>query len=97
MRFEKDCKRHATISNKRVKRKKGANMKNPITTKDMLVLNELILFEQWAATKFRHYYDAIDDKSVKKLIKEGCLAHSDRHEALFDYLQSNASANGGEE
>ena len=70
-------------------------MKKPITTKDLLVLSELVLFEQWAATKFRHYYDAVDDKAIKNLLKEGCLAHSNRHEALADYLKGNASANGG--
>jgi hypothetical protein len=68
-------------------------MKKPITTKDLLVLSELALFEQWAATKYRHYYDAIEDKGLQKLVKEACLLHSDRHEALADYLKANAEAN----
>lgn len=69
-------------------------MKNPITTKDMLVLNELILFEQWAMTKFRHYYDAVDDKSLKKVMKEICLTHENHHKDLFGYMKKNAESGG---
>lgn len=68
-------------------------MKNPITTKDLGTLNELILFEQWAATKFRDFYDAVEDKNLKKLMKEACLSHSDRHDNLFEYLKTNSAAN----
>ena len=69
-------------------------MKKSITTKDLLLLNELILFEQWAATKYRHYYDALEEKSLKKVVKEHCLTHSRHHENLFDYVKVNAG--GGE-
>ena len=67
-------------------------MKHPITTKDLMVLNELILFEQWASTKFRHYYDEIDDKHLSLIMKDACLSHADRHDRLFDYLDKNQDA-----
>lgn len=68
-------------------------MKNPITTKDLMAINELVLFEQWASTKFRHFYDAVEDKKLKEIMKEACLSHADRHDALFEYLKLNAKAN----
>lgn len=70
-------------------------MKNQITTKDLGVLNELILFEQWAATKFRHYYDMVDEEDLKELFRNVCLEHNERHDALFNYLKDNADAKGG--
>lgn len=69
-------------------------MKNPITTKDLGLLNELCLFEQWAATKFRHYYDMVEDEDLKTMFKEISLEHSERQQLLFKYLKANSKAGG---
>lgn len=64
-------------------------MKNKLTTKDLGALNELILFEQWAATKFRHWYDMLEDENLKELFAEICISHNKRHDKLMEYLESN--------
>ncbi len=69
-------------------------MKNPITTKDLGLLNELCIYEQWAATKFRHWYDHTEDEAVKNLFKDLALEHNARFDVLLKYLKSNASAGG---
>jgi hypothetical protein len=71
-------------------------MKHPITTKDLGSLNELMIFEQWAATKFRMLYDFIDEQEaeLKDMFKQICLEHSERRERLFKYLKANKSAGG---
>jgi hypothetical protein len=69
-------------------------MKNPITTKDLGLLNELCRFEQWAATKLRYYYEQTTDEVVKELFKQYSLDHNARHDALFKYLKANQNAGG---
>jgi len=69
-------------------------MKNPITTKDLGLLNELSKYEQWAATKFRHWYDFVDDPNIQKLFQEFTLEHNARFDALYQYLKTNANAGG---
>lgn len=69
-------------------------MKNTITTKDLGALNELMIFEQWAATKFRHWYDFIEDENLKELFANACISHNERHDFLFDYLTTNSKSGG---
>ena len=69
-------------------------MKHPITTKDLGALNELMIFEQWAATKFRLLYDRTEEESIKTFFQEICLSHSARREDLYAYLKNNAKAGG---
>lgn len=64
-------------------------MKNPITTKDLMALNDLTLFEQWASTKFNHFYDSVEDKNIKKVMKEACLTHQNLRDKLINYLKDN--------
>ncbi len=69
-------------------------MKNPITTKDLGTLNELMIFEQWAATKFRLLYDSVEEPELKTLFADISLEHSQRRESLLKYLKTNAKAGG---
>ena len=69
-------------------------MKNPITTKDLGALNELMIFEQWISTKFRMLYDHTDDEVLQDMFQNLCLDHAQRREMLFKYLQDNAKAGG---
>lgn len=64
-------------------------MKNPITTKDLMALNDLTLFEQWASTKYNHFYDAIEDKDIKKVMKDACLSHQNSRDKLIDFMEGN--------
>lgn len=64
-------------------------MKNIITTKDLIALTDLTLFEQWASTKYRHFYNAIEDKEIKKVMKDACLTHQALKEKLIDYMEEN--------
>ncbi len=64
-------------------------MKNQITTKDLMALNDLTLFEQWASTKFNHFYDAIEDKDIKKVMKDACLTHQSLRDKLINYMKDN--------
>lgn len=65
-------------------------MKHPITTKDLGSLNELIIFEQWAATKYKFLHDLTTDKDCQKLFKTLCKEHEVRKDVLLKYLKTNA-------
>lgn len=67
-------------------------MKNAITTKDLLSLNELIIFEQWASTKYRLLHDLAKEGEIKSIFKRLCLEHQARRQALVKYLKSNVKA-----
>ncbi|MGI5841875.1 MAG: hypothetical protein ACOX6H_01105 [Christensenellales bacterium] len=60
-----------------------------ITTKDLIALTDLIVLEQWASTKFMHFYTSVEDKEIKKAMKEACLAHSRMHDSMLEYLDKN--------
>lgn len=76
-------------------------MKNPITTKDLGTLNELMIFEQWASTKFRFHYDCLEqmdeEQELKDLFADICLEHGERFDSLFKYLKDNMNAKGDSE
>jgi hypothetical protein len=61
-----------------------------LTTKDLGALKELITFEQWAATKFKHYFDMIEEEDLKELFESISIAHSERRDALMEFLTTNA-------
>lgn len=69
-------------------------MKNPITVKDLGLLNELCIYEQWAATKFRMLYEITEDQTAKEMFKTYCVNHSTRRDALLKYLKTNSKAGG---
>lgn len=64
-------------------------MKQPITTKDLTALTDLSLFEQWASTKYNHFYNALEDKEIRKFMKEACLLHQKQRDLLVNYLEDN--------
>lgn len=64
-------------------------MKNPITTKDLMAINDLTLFEQWSSTKYRHFYDSIKDKDIRKVMKEACLSHQASRDKLISFMEEN--------
>lgn len=64
-------------------------MKHEITTKDLGALNELMLAEQWASTKFKNLYEMAEDKQIKNMFASICLEHGDRFDTMFEYLNSN--------
>lgn len=73
-------------------------MKNPITTKDLGVLNELMMFEQWASTKFRFHYDCLKDlgghEELEELFEQISIEHGERFDELFKYYKANMNAGG---
>lgn len=64
-------------------------MSNPITTKDLIAITDLALVEQWASTKYRHFYNAIEDKDIKKVMKQASLAHGQMRDLLVDFMEKN--------
>lgn len=75
------------------KTKKGdVELKHPITTKDLGALNELIIFEQWAATKYKFLQELTNDSDCQKLFKKLCKEHEIRRDSMLKYLKSNAKA-----
>ena len=71
-------------------------MKNPITTKDLGALSELMLFEKWAAVKFEMFESWVEDAELKKMFKSIYQKHQSRAQALLDYLIQNKEAGGQE-
>lgn len=70
-------------------------MENMITTKDLGGLNELMTFEHWMAVKLFHCSDIISSKELQDVFKNLAKVHVAHHEALLNYLETNAP--GGEE
>ena len=69
-------------------------MKNSITTKDLGSLNELMVYEQWASTKFKMLEELAEDSALKTMFKDICLKHGTRFDALYNYLTSNSGVGG---
>lgn len=69
-------------------------MKNELTTKDLMSLNELMTFENWIAIKMKLYSDTAEDKKLKTLFQEMAEKHLDNHSKLLAYLKNNGV--GGE-
>lgn len=65
-------------------------MKNVITTKDLMALNELMTFENWMAVKLTEFSKQISKGELKKKFNEMAKVHIDQHKALLEYLESNA-------
>ncbi len=62
-------------------------MKNNITTKDLQALDEMMILENWIATKFYlHSSNAKDDKLKKTLLEMG-KTHLKQHEEILSYLE----------
>ena len=64
-------------------------MKNEITTKDLMALNELMTFENWMAVKMQACSDCSQDKSMKTMFKEMASKHFENHSKLLKYLEEN--------
>ena len=69
-------------------------MKNPITTKDLGALHELMVYEQWASTKFKMLEELTDDPAIKTMFKNICLKHGTRFDSLYNYLTTNSGLGG---
>lgn len=69
-------------------------MKNEITTKDLMALNELMTFENWVSLKMKNYSTMINDNSLQKVFKTMAKEHYDNHAKLLNYLESNSQVGG---
>ena len=69
-------------------------MKNQITTKDLMALNELMTFENWMTTKMKQYQVLATDKSLKTMFKSMATAHYENHNKLLNYLKTNSGEGG---
>ena len=61
-----------------------------ITTKDLGALNELMTFENWISVKLSKYSKEINNAELKTVFSDMAQAHISHHEALLNYLKSNA-------
>ena len=64
-------------------------MKNEITTKDLMSLNELMTFENWMSIKMKACSECVMDKSLKTMFKTMADKHFDNHSKLLNYLETN--------
>ena len=69
-------------------------MKNQLTTKDLMALNELMTFENWIATKMKQYEVQSTDKNLKSMFKLMANAHLQNHNKLLSCLKTNAGEGG---
>lgn len=67
-------------------------MKKEVTTKDLMALNELMTFENWAASKMKLASENAKDKVLKTKFNDMSITHMGNHEKLLAYLKSNAPA-----
>ncbi len=63
-------------------------MKKETTTKDLMALNELMVFENWMATKMKFCSENVADKSLKTMFNDMANKHLENHGKLLKYLQS---------
>ena len=71
-------------------------MKEQITTKDLMALNELMTFENWIAIKMKQCSVLSTDKSLKTMYKNMAKAHCENHNKLLNIL-CTLSGQGGNE
>ncbi len=69
-------------------------MKNEITTKDLMALNEMMTFENWMATKMKFCSQAVTEKPLKTMFTDMAQKHCENHSKLLAYLKANASEGG---
>ena len=69
-------------------------MKNTITTKDLMALNELMTFENWMAVKMKQYSLLATEKSLKTMFKSMATAHCENHRKLLNFLTTNSGEGG---
>lgn len=65
-----------------------------ITTKDLGALNELMTFENWIALKLANFSKTISNEELKTLFNSMAQAHIKQHQALLNYLKTNAPKKG---
>ncbi|MDD3397262.1 MAG: hypothetical protein PHR96_01815 [Clostridia bacterium] len=66
-------------------------MKNEITTKDLLALNELMTFENWIAVKMLNISDEISSDRLGNQFREMAKIHAMHHKNILDYVTSNSN------
>ena len=66
-------------------------MKNEITTKDLLALNELMTFENWIAVKMLNISDEISSDKLGNQFREMAKIHATHHKNILDYVTSNSN------
>lgn len=65
-------------------------MKKTITTKDLMSLNEMMVYENWMATKMKFCEQAISEKPLKTMFANMANQHLQNHTKLLNYLKANA-------
>lgn len=69
-------------------------MTNKLTTKDLMCLDEMMMLENWIATKLQFHSFSFEDAQSKKLFSQMAKKHLKNHEKLLQYLSQNS---GGED
>lgn len=69
-------------------------MKDIITTKDLMALNEMMTFENWIALKMNFCSSAVSDKALTTMFKNMSKEHFENHNKLLNYLQSKSNEGG---
>ena len=61
-------------------------MQNTITTKDLQALDEMMILENWLATKFNLHANNAKDENLKKTLLGFAKEHLKNHEKILNYL-----------
>ncbi len=62
-------------------------MKNTITTKDLQSLDEMMILENWIATKFNLHSGNAKDEKLKKQLLDFAKEHLKHHEQILSYAK----------
>lgn len=61
-------------------------MQNTLTTKDLQVLDEMMILENWLATKFFLHSTNAKDEELTKHLLQMAREHLKNHEKLLNFL-----------